>query len=95
MFNFLYYNKMEKKYFTIEELNAAVSAAVNAAMDARENEKVSAFITRKAAAKRIGCSLSSLWRWAKNGYLKPIHRGRAVWYLEEDIVKFERGEITM
>lgn len=36
--------------------------------------------------KMVGVDDSTLWRWGKAGYLKPVKFGTKVFYLERDIV---------
>ena len=80
---------------SIEELNAAVSAAVNSALDAREKAHRKVYLSRKETARRLGRDVSTLWRWAKTGYLTPIRRGGRVVYWESDVLRIERGESEM
>lgn len=85
---------MDHVFISIDELNVAITNAVNAALDARDNaEDATTLISREATAKRLGVDLSTLWRWDKTGYLKPDTRiGRSVWYMEKTILRLERGE---
>lgn len=77
---------------TIDELNAAISAAVNAALDAREKAGKKVFLSRKATAIRLRKDVSTLWRWAKTGYLTPIRQGGRIVYAESDVIRIEGGE---
>ncbi len=83
---------METISLTMEELNAAVTVAVNAAIEAREVRRRETLITRKACAQRLHVDLSTLWRWAKSGFLLPIRIAGRLYYSEEAILKIERGE---
>lgn len=82
---------METINMTIDELNAAISAAVNAALDARESKRRDTLVSRDSCAQRLRVSKSTLWRWA-SGYLVPVRIGNRVWYTEESIRQVERGE---
>ena len=42
-------------------------------------------LTADEAAKQLGVSKMSLWRWAKKCYLKPVKAGRKVYYWQSDI----------
>lgn len=42
-------------------------------------------LTRKEAAKMLGVILSTLWKWDKNNYLKPVKIGTKVLYRLSDI----------
>lgn len=87
---------MEQIIITMEELNAAISTAVNtavnAALDARERAEETIYLSRKATAKRLKINVSTLWRWAKTGYLTPIRRGGRILYPERDVIMIEGGE---
>lgn len=38
------------------------------------------FLSREEVAQMLGVNLSTLWRWAKAGYLPCVHFGRKVKY---------------
>ncbi len=42
-------------------------------------------MTREEAAKALNVTLSTLWRWAKDGYLVPVKIGSKVLYRATDI----------
>ena len=42
-------------------------------------------MTREDAAKALNVTLSTLWRWAKMGYLNPVKIGTKVLYRASDI----------
>ena len=42
-------------------------------------------LTRKEAADILGVTLSTLWQWAKSGYLVPVKIGSKVMYRPSDI----------
>lgn len=42
-------------------------------------------MTREDAAKALNVTLSTLWRWAKMGYLNPVKIGTKVLYRATDI----------
>lgn len=86
---------MEKnEIFTIEELNAAVCAAVNAALDARDAARKNVMLSRKAVAKRLHVNASTLWRWNRDGYFRGIKIGGRMWYSEEAVEALEKGRLT-
>ena len=43
--------------------------------------------TPKEFAERHGVNVSTLWRWRKNGILKPTKVGRKLWYKESDLTR--------
>lgn len=50
-------------------------------------------LTLKEAAKRLGVSVNSLWRWEKSGYLVPHLRvGRRPMYSESQIREIMMGK---
>ena len=57
------------------------------AVESRERK-----IPRREAAKRLGVDPSTLWRWEKAGYLKPIRQGSKVFFRESDVVDLEEGQ---
>lgn len=42
-------------------------------------------MTRRQAAKALNVTLSTLWRWAREGYLTPVKIGTKVLYRATDI----------
>lgn len=85
---------MELENFTNDELRAAITAAVNAALDAREAKKATVLLSREAVAERLHVDVSTLWRWDRCGYFPATTRlGRRIFYSEEAVAKLERGEI--
>ena len=48
--------------------------------------------TPKEAAEEIGCNLSTLWRWNRKNYLKPIEIGGRRRYRQSDIDKILKKE---
>lgn len=83
---------MKKITMTIDEMNAAIAAAVNAAIDAREAKRNTTLVSRKACAHRLKVDPSTLWRWNRDGYLRAIKIAGRIWYTEDSIRQIERGE---
>ena len=85
---------MKKKDYSYDELRAAVSTAVNAALDEREAKKATVLLSRKAVAERLHVNVSTLWRWNHSGYFRVTTKlGKKVMYSEEAVAKFEKGEM--
>lgn len=42
-------------------------------------------VSRKKAAEQLGVNLSTLYRWAKDGYLVPFNVGNKVYYWQSSI----------
>lgn len=77
-----------------EDLNAAISTAVCAAMDAYEKrQKKDVLVPRLVAMRLLKKSSATLWRWEKTSYLVPIRQGSSVMYHSVDLerlgVKFD------
>lgn len=49
-------------------------------------------IPRLEVARRLGVDPSTLWRWDKAGYLKPVRQGSKVFYRESDVIDLEEGQ---
>ena len=78
-----------------EDLYSIIDKAIQTALNKQNEKSSSALLTREATAKRLGVDLSTLWRWDKSGYLKPIRIGRTIYYKVSDLEARERGEITL
>ena len=84
----------KKDLYNYDELSAAISAAVNAALDAREAKKKTVLIQREVAAKRLNVDVTTLWRWQRAGYLPKSKIAGKVYVPEEAIIQLENGEMT-
>lgn len=49
------------------------------------------YITAEKAAKKLGVTKTTLWRWAKTGYLKKNKIGNKILYKESDVLKLMEG----
>lgn len=49
------------------------------------------YLTTEETAQRLGCDISTLWRWDKSGYLKKLKVGGKVRYRESDVLKLMEG----
>ena len=67
--------------------------AVETAMSKQKGNTSNVLLKRESTAARLGVDLSTLWRWDRSGYLKPVRIGRSVYYRLSDIEARERGEI--
>lgn len=82
---------MELQKFTTIEIEEIVQKAVEAAIS-KNKEATNVLLHREATAARLGVDLSTLWRWDRSGYLRPVRLGRTVYYRLADIEARERGE---
>ena len=76
-----------------EDLTEAIRSVVSELLAEREEQKKEALLTRKAVSERLNVDNSTLWRWDKANYLKPIRVGKAVYYKESDVIDIEEGRI--
>jgi excisionase family DNA binding protein len=84
-------------YLSAEDLKATMMAMYDNA-EARKAEALSKqrerpTLTREQAAEALNVTLSTLWRWAKIGYLIPTKIGTKVLYKATDIdnILLQRG----
>ena len=72
------------------EANRALVREVRKEVEAEvaEREKVAGgrLVPKDDFQKMVGVNSSTLYRWAKAGYLRPVKFGTKVFYLEQDIV---------
>lgn len=52
---------------------------------AQNEQKPDCKVSRKKAAEQLGVNLSTLYRWAKDGYLVPFNVGNKVYYWQSSI----------
>lgn len=53
----------------------------------KRTKKQEVYLSRTKTALMLGVTLSTLWRWDKENYLKPVRVGSKVLYRESDIQK--------
>lgn len=75
-------------------LRQIIYEAMNEVVENNVKDK-NVLLSRSAASSRLNVDLTTLWRWEKSGYLKPIRLGRTVYYKLADIEARERGEISI
>ena len=51
----------------------------------KRTKKQEVYLSRTKTALMLGVTLSTLWRWDKENYLKPVRVGSKVLYRESDI----------
>lgn len=49
------------------------------------------YFTAEEAAEKLGVTKTTLWRWAKTGYLKKNKVGNKILYKESDVLKLMEG----
>lgn len=50
------------------------------------------FLTAKQVAEKLGVTKTTLWRWEKENYLKPVRFGSKLRYRESDILALMEGQ---
>lgn len=76
-----------------ERLRQLIEEAVSSAVAKLMEPQSPVLVSRDEAAKRLGVDISTLWRWAKVGYLPVASRiGKHVYYTEESIRRLEAGD---
>jgi excisionase family DNA binding protein len=67
-------------------------ALISEAVEQRNKLNVpETYLTVSEAAKTLGITASTLWRWGKDGYLKPVKIGSKSRYKLSDIKKIKEG----
>lgn len=66
---------------------------INDAISERSKLKVpETYLTAKEAAEILGVTASTLWRWSKDGYLKPIKLGSKNRYKLSELNRIKTGK---
>jgi predicted DNA-binding transcriptional regulator AlpA len=84
---------MELQQMTSIQFEEMLQKAVETAISKQKENTSNVLLKRESTAARLGVDLSTLWRWDRSGYLKPVRIGRSVYYRLSDIEARERGEI--
>lgn len=80
----------------VSELNEMIQKSVFDALEEYDRRKNAVLITREEAATILGIDVSTLWRWAKCGTLRPQGRvGNRVVYERAKVEAIARGEVMM
>ena len=58
---------------------------------AAEEAKDETYLTEAEVCKELGTTHSTLWRWAKSGYLQPIKVGKKNMWRQSDINRLKDG----
>lgn len=48
-------------------------------------------VTPQEAARQLNVSVTTLWRWNNNGYLKNVKIGRMTYYRQSDLDAIKQG----
>ncbi len=86
--------KQVTQYFlNKEDLETVLRALVLEIVEKYEVAKTEPKLTIKQVSTRLHVDPSTLWRWEREGYLKPTRIGRKVLYRESDVAVIEEGRI--
>lgn len=86
---------MEMHQMTSMQFEEMLQKAVEAAISKQKESTSNVLLKREATAARLGVDLSTLWRWDRSGYLRPVRIGHSVYYKLSDIEARERGEVPI
>ena len=68
----------------------AISRINETLAEKSEQKPVEEYLQRSEAARILGVSTNTLWRWAKDGYLSPVKIGHKSAYKLSDINKIRQ-----
>lgn len=74
----------------MKDLQRIMLECINRANTLYEETNRDNLLSKDETMERIKVGSSTLWRWAKTGYLVPIKRGRRIYYKLSDIIRIER-----
>ncbi|MBR2771229.1 MAG: helix-turn-helix domain-containing protein [Bacteroidales bacterium] len=76
---------------TPADLREFAISLINETLAAKSEQKpVEEYLQRSEAARILGVSTNTLWRWAKDGYLSPVKIGHKSAYKLSDINKIRQ-----
>ena len=52
-------------------------------------------VTPQEAARQLNVSVTTLWRWNNNGYLKNVKIGRMTYYRQSDLDAIKQGRAML
>lgn len=73
----------------LEFVNEVYAAAEVAATAKAKNDQEGETMSRGEVSKALGVSVSTLWRWDNEGYLKGIHVGSKIFYKKSDVMRIK------
>ena len=60
---------------------------------ASSDAKDETYMTEAEVCKELGTTHTTLWRWKKSGYLKPVKVGKKNVWRQSEIIKIKEGKI--
>lgn len=70
---------------SMQDLQNVVRDAVQQTLQSVQSARSDEQVTPAQAGRLLGVAKSTLWRWAKSGYLRPVKIGAKTMYRIEDI----------
>ena len=76
---------------SLADLNEFFEEKISEAVASRGQEKEEKYLSVDEVCEALKVSSNTLWRWNKNGYLKPNKVGRKSVYLLSDIDRLRKN----
>jgi excisionase family DNA binding protein len=77
---------------SLADLNEFFEEKISEAVASRGQEKEEKYLSVDEVCEALKVSSNTLWRWNKNGYLKPNKVGRKSVYLLSDIDRLRKNK---
>lgn len=77
---------------SLADLNEFFEEKISEAVASRGQEKEEKYLSVDEVCEALKVSSNTLWRWNKNGYLKPNKVGRKSFYLLSDIDRLRKNK---
>lgn len=77
---------------SLADLNEFFEEKISEAVVSRGQEKEEKYLSVDEVCEALKVSSNTLWRWNKNGYLKPNKVGRKSVYLLSDIDRLRKNK---
>lgn len=87
----------------LREFFLAIAKEIMDAPTVKEEPQQEAYLSNDEVAAKLGVSKNTLWRWGRDGYLKPFKVGKKLFYKSSDVEalmqqggdeKGRHGEVT-
>lgn len=66
---------------------------ISSVIERTREKDAETYLSRKVVSEMLDVTLATLWRWAKEKYLVPVHTGKKVRYRKSDVMRIlkEKG----
>lgn len=77
-----------------QDLKQAAEELISSVIERTKDRDSETYLSRKAVSEMLDVTMATLWRWAKEKYLVPVHTGKKVRYRKSDVLRIlrEKGE---